>query len=56
MIAWIAKCAEGGTPVEPPRGRSNFYPEGAIMFNGGQGAGDGGRVVLYDTKAVGKTA
>ncbi|MCJ1357708.1 MAG: hypothetical protein MMC33_007704 [Icmadophila ericetorum] len=50
VVEYMARCAEAGILIEPQRGRANFYPEGAMMFNGGQGAGDGGRQVLYDTE------
>jgi len=50
VVQYMAMSAKAGTPIEPPQGRANFYPEGAMMFNGGQGAGDGGRQVLYDTE------
>jgi len=50
VVEYMARCAEAGTPVEPPKGRANFYPEGAMMFNGGQSTGDGGSQVLYDTE------
>lgn len=50
-VEYRAKSAAAGTPIEPPKGRANFYPAGAMMYNGGQGAGDGGREVLYDTGA-----
>jgi len=46
------KCVEAGGPIERTRGRANFYPAGALMFNGGQGAGDGGNQVIYDTAKV----
>jgi hypothetical protein len=47
----IAKAAEAGTRNEPHNGRANFYPAGELMFDGGQGAGDGGqRQPLYDTE------
>ena len=47
---FMATHAQAGTSVEPPKGRANFYPQGAIMFNGGQGAGDGGNQVIFDTE------
>jgi len=46
---YMARAADNNEPLNPVKGRANFYPEGEMMFNGGQGAGDGGRQVLYDT-------
>lgn len=46
---YMTKSAEAGERVQPLKGRANFYPKGAMMFNGGQGAGDGGNKVLFDT-------
>lgn len=51
VMDYRVQCAAAGMPTELARGRMNFYPQGAMMFNGGQGAGDGGRQVLYDTEA-----
>jgi len=50
VLDYMAKCAEAGVRVEPVKGRANFYPEGSMIFNGGQSAGDGGSEVIYDTE------
>ena len=52
---FMIRNAEAGTQIQPSKGRANFYPEGAMMFNGGQGAGDGGDKVIYDTGGALKT-
>ena len=56
VTAHRARFAEAGAPTEPPKLRANFYPEGAMMFNGGQSTGDGGFQVIYDTEKPKKTA
>lgn len=53
---YMNKCAEARTNIQPSKGRANFYPKGAMMFNGGQGAGDGGNQVIYDTDKRTKVA
>lgn len=50
VTEYMKRCAEAQMATEPPGGRANFYPEGAMMYNGGQGAGDGGRQILFDTE------
>ena len=55
VTAYRTRCAEAGVPIEPSKGRANFYPEGAMMFNGGQGAGNGVAQVFYDTEKAKNT-
>jgi len=52
VVEHMATCADAGISAEPPNSRANFYPEGAMMFNGGQSAGYDGRQgqLLYDTE------
>lgn len=50
VVEYMAKCASAGVKAEPAEGRANFYPEGAMIFNGGQAAGEKGTGVIYDTK------
>ena len=56
---YMTVCAEAGIHTQPSKttgGRANFYPKGAMMFNGGQGTGDGGNQVIYDTDKGTKAA
>lgn len=46
---YMSKSAQSGERAGPLQGRANFYPKGAMMYNGGQSTGDGGNKVLYDT-------
>jgi hypothetical protein len=50
VVEYMAKCASAGVKAEPAEGRANFYPEGAMIFNGGQAAGEKDTGVIYDTK------
>jgi len=52
VTEFMARCAEAGIRNEPLNVRANFYPAGELIFNGGQGAGDGGRQsqLIYDTE------
>lgn len=53
IMAFRSMHASAKTPIEPANGRVNFYPEGSIMYNGGQGAGNGNRDIIYDTETGG---
>jgi len=50
VVGYMAKCASAGVKAEPSQGRANFFPEGAMIFNGGQSAGQEDTGVIYDTK------
>lgn len=49
LVAYLQEGARNKRAIHPEGGRLNLVPAGIMMHNGGQGAGDGGCKIIFDT-------
>lgn len=49
LVAYLEEGAREKRAIHPKGGRLNLVPAGIMMHNGGQGAGDGGCKIIFDT-------